>query len=344
MITEYSFEELLFSLGLYKEIQIDYSKLNSGQYTDLSYDFNMEREATIYTRSYSDEFQHLINFLIHDKNIFGFCPFCNERLSLKVLPIKLEKELLDSIVHHAHEDSIEDDHYYDDSDSVMNSRIAMLLKTKFLDKWVQCTHDSTHIFKYSFHLNLKTDDLGNSKLAMTKIGQYPSLSDLFTESLKKYKVELDAIGCYKDFSTGCYMYSHGLGIGSYAYMRRVFERLISNAFTSNQEIINCEYDEFKKLKMDQKVLVLKEFLPTFLTENNKNIYKILSLGIHQLEEDECKKMFPVIKNAIEIILEEEILEKEQQRLKLATSKAMDNFSSELVLSLSARVDADTTFE
>ncbi len=31
IITDYDFENLLFSLGLYKEIEIDYSKLKSSQ-------------------------------------------------------------------------------------------------------------------------------------------------------------------------------------------------------------------------------------------------------------------------------------------------------------------------
>lgn len=335
-ITDYKFDDFYFTLGLYQEVGIDFTELKSGHYTQTDYDFNMEREVTIYTESYSEQFQYFINLLRHDKNVMGYCPFCNERFSIKVLPTKLEEELLKTVVLSVHEDAIDD---YDVARAhyAMKDRINILLKNPFRDKWLQCTHDTSHIFKLSFHLKLNVDDNGNEILTITKIGQYPALSDFFTYSIRRYRDLLHEINSYKDFSSGCYMYAHGLGIGSYTYLRRVFENLITHSFIENRVNLSIDYDEFKSLRMDDKISVLKDYLPAFLIEN-KSIYKILSAGIHLLSEEECKIMFPVLKNAIEIIFEERIEKREKARLRDLTKKAINNLNSELVTKLSEKID------
>jgi len=52
-------------------------------------------------------------------------------------------------------------------------------------------------------------------------------------------------------------------------------------------------------------------LPTAL--QNPNLYTILSKGIHELTEEECLEMFPMIKIGIELILDERIAEKEREK-------------------------------
>jgi hypothetical protein len=63
--------------------------------------------------------------------------------------------------------------------------------------------------------------------------------------------------------------------------------------------------------------MLENYLPKALV-NGPNIYAILSKGLHELTEDECKLHFPVVKSGIEIILDEEIemREKEMREKKL----------------------------
>lgn len=327
MITDFKIDDLLFNLSLYKEIEVDYTKLVSGEYTQTTYDNQFgEHEYTVYTTSYSTDFQHLINLLIDDKKIIGYCPFCNEKLSLKVIPVELDKDLKESRIHSVSEDRIEDDDYVDTSLIEMNKRIRILLQNKYLDKRVQCTHDNNHLFKFSFYLNFYSDK-DEQKLTITKIGQYPSLSDFYTNSFKMYKSQLDRIGCYKDFTKGCYMYAHGLGIGSYTYLRRVFEKLINYAYKEHSQQLECEPEDFRMKRMDEKLNLLSKFLPSYLIENGNTIYKILSVGIHQLEEDACKKMFPILKTAIEIILEEAIHVEKVKRLKEETKNDMNAFRS-----------------
>jgi hypothetical protein len=63
--------------------------------------------------------------------------------------------------------------------------------------------------------------------------------------------------------------------------------------------------------MDDKIDLLKSYLPAFLIKN-KSLYGILSKGIHELKEQECLDIFPVVKLGIELILDEKIKLKEQE--------------------------------
>jgi len=58
-------------------------------------------------------------------------------------------------------------------------------------------------------------------------------------------------------------------------------------------------------RFDEKIHLLRGYLPDFLVDHSK-IYSIVSKGIHELNEDECKKYFPVLLGSIESILDEEI--------------------------------------
>jgi len=57
--------------------------------------------------------------------------------------------------------------------------------------------------------------------------------------------------------------------------------------------------------MVEKIELLKEHLPPFLVAN-KAIYSILSVGIHELDEQECLKHFEALKVGIELILDEKV--------------------------------------
>ncbi|MEZ4843255.1 MAG: hypothetical protein R3A43_03275 [Bacteroidia bacterium] len=63
--------------------------------------------------------------------------------------------------------------------------------------------------------------------------------------------------------------------------------------------------------MDEKIELLKSFLPNFLVKN-KVLYGILSKGIHELKEQECLDIFPVVKLGVELILDEKLKQKEQE--------------------------------
>jgi succinate dehydrogenase/fumarate reductase flavoprotein subunit len=72
--------------------------------------------------------------------------------------------------------------------------------------------------------------------------------------------------------------------------------------------------------MDEKIDLLHNYLPSFLVEN-KSMYSILSLGIHELDEKTCLANFDTLRVAIEIILDEKLDEfRKQEKIKAAKKK------------------------
>ena len=140
----------------------------------------------------------------------------------------------------------------------------------------------------------------------TKVGQFPSVADFQIPQAQTYRKILDEEQ-YKEFTRGIGLAAHGVGIGSFVYLRRVFENLIEEAHTKaqaeNKEFPN---EEYLKARMDEKIKMVKDYLPDFLVEN-RSLYAILSTGIHDLTEDECLQYFETVKIGIEQILEEKII-------------------------------------
>ena len=166
-----------------------------------------------------------------------------------------------------------------------------------------CAHDNDHHYR-SYYFTTKGSNV------FQKVGQFPSVADFQIPQAGKYRKILRE-DQYKEFTRGIGVAAHGVGIGSFVYLRRVFENLIeeahAKAMAENKEFLN---DEYLKARMDDKIKIVKDYLPEFLVEN-RNLYAILSKGIHDLSEDECLKYFESVKIGIEQILDEKIIQKEK---------------------------------
>lgn len=157
----------------------------------------------------------------------------------------------------------------------------------------------------------------------TKVGQYPSLADIVIEENRKYRTVLSPIDG-QEFYKAVGLAAHGVGIGSFVYLRRIFERLVNGRFNQHAQSEKWNEEDFAKLRMNEKVAFLQNHLPRFLVENSK-VYSILSVGIHELDDDTCLGFFPVLKDSIGMILEEDWQAKEEQRLKDEAAKALAKF-------------------
>ena len=156
-----------------------------------------------------------------------------------------------------------------------------------------CTMDPTH--KLHFAINIEGSNI-------RKIGQFPSVADLSVPSLKKYDKVLDD-NLIAELKRGIGLHAHGIGAGSYIYLRRVFESLISEA---EKEAVKDHPDLSNSLnnaRMAEKINLLEHYLPVFLVKN-RQVFKILSKGVHELSEKECNSYFDVLLNAIFLILDE----------------------------------------
>lgn len=118
-----------------------------------------------------------------------------------------------------------------------------------------------------------------------------------------------------------------LGVGSFVYLRRVFERLITTRFEEFKASEGWSDDQFYAVRMEDKIDLLKDHLPSFLVENRK-IYSILSVGVHELDEKECLNWFEVMKQSIIIILEDDKKKKEELSRREVFAQAIKGFGTD----------------
>lgn len=173
-----------------------------------------------------------------------------------------------------------------------------------------CAMDNTHYLDYIVLID------GNM---MKKIGQYPSVADLSFPELKEYKKVMSRED-ERELKRAIGLYASGIGIGSFVYLRRIFERIIVTASKKAIEAGNITEEEFNKAHVDEKIKMLAQYLPKSLVENPV-FYGIISKGIHELSEDDCLEFFPVMQSFIMMILRqwEKIRRDEEEEKKLAAS-------------------------
>ena len=158
---------------------------------------------------------------------------------------------------------------------------------------------------------------------ITKVGQYPNVNRLQYPKISKYEKMLDSY--FIELKTALNLNVHNVGVGSYVYIRRVFEKIIFDKFLEFKEQLNIDETTFSSKRFDEKIEVLKDFLPKSIIKN-KGIYAILSKGIHELDEDECNSYFTTLFKSITMILDEIIKEREyeNEQVALANSIAIIN--------------------
>jgi hypothetical protein len=175
----------------------------------------------------------------------------------------------------------------------------------------KCSRVNQHIACYAFRLHEKD--------GVTKIGQYPSAADAAKQDLKKYRKVLNEEH-QKGYTKALGLFSHGVGAGSIVYLRKIFEHLIEEAHQEagrSESWVSAHGKAYPTFKMANKVKALKEFLPSDLVQHPK-LYGFLSQGLHNLPEEECLKLFPMLRLAIEFILTQKLekLEKKQRHEEL----------------------------
>jgi hypothetical protein len=148
------------------------------------------------------------------------------------------------------------------------------------------------------------------KRLLQKIGQYPSIADFHIYEIKQYD-KLLSNDVLKEFTKAIGLAANGVGIGSFVYLRRIFENLILESFEEAKQEGKVKDEALNKSRMDEKIGLLKDYLPSFLVEN-KSIYSILSKGIHELDENTCLEYFETMKLGIEIILDQKLEKKKQK--------------------------------
>ena len=181
----------------------------------------------------------------------------------------------------------------------------------------QCSLNDKHRLNFTYKVG---------KDFIIKIGQFPSTADL--EIIPKdYSKILDNDKVF-EYKRAIGLKAFGVGIGSFVYLRRIIEYLIAQAHKKAIESPSWNESEYKDEDTKGKIKMLKNFLPNFLIDNKK-IYSILSKGIHELEESACNMYFDVLKNSIEMILDEQLESERKAKKSDSLSRALDEIDEEI---------------
>lgn len=184
------------------------------------------------------------------------------------------------------------------------------LNDRLFIKKFSCSRFPSHLMYFFFQIKAKH---------IFKIGQSPSHADISMPELMKYRKVLAENDDYKEFHRSVGLSAHGIGIGAFVYLRRIFEKLIEKAHGIAQKQAGWDESVYQSSRISERIVLLKEHLPEFLVQQ-KALYGILSKGIHELTEQDCLEAFPAVKLGIELILDEE-LEKQKRADKLKAAAA-----------------------
>lgn len=228
------------------------------------------------------------------------------------------------------------EHIRDKSRESKQRAVGMTVNPPTLDADIfevklQCTrinhHHHTYIFL--FKKSLARTEYGEFLVSssITKVGQYPSFSDINISNVKKYKSVLSnkLIG---ELYRAIGLASHDVGVGSYVYLRRVFEFLVEEAHQNATSLESWDEEQYIKSRMLEKIKTLKDFLPHFLVDN-PGMYGLLSKGVHELSERECLDHFDTLKIGIELILDQKIENKEKENKIKQAKAALEKAGSKL---------------
>lgn len=270
-----------------------------------------------------DNIEDLIELVRGNGKINSFCPSCGEMRVFSVAPI-----------FYLNENEMRGDCYKqylaDDFESLQKTGFTRTIIHKDgsrEEKWGwknwQCENAArlmVFTFTCAMHDSHKIDYIVlTGEYSMKKIGQFPSVADLSFPELKEYKKVLTKEDM-SELRRAIGLYAQGIGVGSYVYLRRIFERIIDTAKNTAIAEGKAAEDEYAKARVDERIKLLKDYLPEMLVENPV-FYSIVSKGIHELDEDTCIKFFPVLQEAIFMILRqwEQIRQENEAKARLAAS-------------------------
>ena len=308
-ISEYTFEDIMLKLPIYNSISID---ITWGE--EKSREYNDGYENEYYTET-SKEFQQLIYFITSRTHniIYGRCPKCNKNTYFQVgTGPELSKKLLSGIIRSYCDSQIDAECYIPELEEAMDSlcqELTSFHNALFFDKHFSCP-EFKKIYKASFTLDYQKE---KNRIVLIKIGQYPHLSLISSSDTQEYDKILEKFDAKEDYKKAIRNHTNGDTIGAYVYLRRVIEKYINYTFKTNKNELGISENDFLRKKTIDKISELKDFVPQMLIDN-REIYSIVSLGIHELKEEECNEYYPYLKDIIEYVLSTELSKKNAQKI------------------------------
>lgn len=205
-------------------------------------------------------------------------------------------------------------HVYDHSKAFFEEKLL------FGIIYYACARDFSHKF-------IAQTTYNSEKNSIRKIGQNLSVADIDAPEFNKFSKVLPNEKLL-DLKKSAGLASHGIGAGSFVYLRRVFEYLLNDAYNEAKKAGKITSDEYEKARVVERIQKLKDYLPDVMVEN-ASVYGILSKGVHELEEETCIKAYSLMKNTIVEILEDLLAKREKKERRKTLSKDINQLHSTL---------------
>ena len=176
----------------------------------------------------------------------------------------------------------------------------------------KCTAEEEHTLL--FFLRMANNGL-------EKIGQLPSAADLQRplpgQLRRRFPKDCEDIARAKGLA------AHGIGAGSFVYLRRVIERLLRRAESQTVRDGSASPADLSRLRVSERFHALAPTLPPMIA-SDPTIYALLSAGVHELDEKTCRDYFPVLLDSVLHVLHEELSSIEtSDRAKKLKSKLLE---------------------
>lgn len=271
----------------------------------------------------SKNFSFIKSIIFTKTEVIEYCPMCGNKEIVYLVGKEVPEELMRNLIlEHSYMWENEECAYaYDSALSKWKQRLSFF-REKYLDQHrnftVAAKCKKVHEFQATFHV---TDDWD-----LIKIGQYPSRME-FERYIKEYNKVLSKEN-NRELNSAVGLAAHGIGAGAYVYLRRVFERLVFDIFNKEYKG-EITLEQFNSEKMEDKLKILNIHFND--TINKKLLYGILSKGIHELEETECREYFNVVLQALLIILEDRFEKNEKIKREKEIAKLINDVHGKLKL-------------
>ncbi|RYG88810.1 MAG: hypothetical protein EON59_03200 [Alphaproteobacteria bacterium] len=160
---------------------------------------------------------------------------------------------------------------------------------------------------------------------LQKIGQLPSYGDIIIGEMAAEAKALDPAD-RRELNKALRLFSSDIFIGAFVYLRRVFERVVGTA--ADLAIKAGVEPESLKIPMAERIVALKDYLPEAVSKNAV-VWKILSRGVHELSEEDCQAIFPVMQAAIMQMLEQESHRQKARRAEVELERALQGIAGKM---------------
>lgn len=187
----------------------------------------------------------------------------------------------------------------------------------YLTYYISCNNIPNHV--YSMNLLIRVQ---KNKIVVTKIGQYPSILSVKGFDFDKYKKQLKKYNAYEDYKNADLSMANNFFAGAYTYLRRVYEKQLNFYIDKDKPTLVDD-------RTETKIKAVKGNFDPRIHEHLKNLYSILSIGIHELDEEESKTYYEYLKMMIDMQLQFEKVKEETDKQTQTINAKISNIVTNL---------------